>query len=77
VPGDVVTAIPNYRPLGPKANENYIQALPVRRMRDALESWARHLDELSARVTDDSAPKTEREPSARPRGSRRPRSANA
>jgi integrase len=46
ISSDVVTAILNHRLLGPKANENYIQALPVRRMRHALESWGRHLDEL-------------------------------
>ncbi len=39
IPNDMVTAILNHRLPGPKANENYIQALPVRRMRDALEAW--------------------------------------
>jgi integrase len=46
VPTDVVTAILNHRLPGPKANENYIQALPVRRMRDALEAWGQHLDRI-------------------------------
>lgn len=50
VPADVVTAVLNHRLLGPKANENYIQALPVRRMREALETWAKHIDEIVARV---------------------------
>jgi integrase len=54
VPTDVVTAILNHRLLGPKANENYIQALPVRRMREALDVWARHLDELVGRTRPDS-----------------------
>lgn len=49
VPTDVVTAILNHRLPGPKANENYVQALPVKRMRAALEAWARHLDGLTAR----------------------------
>jgi integrase len=48
VPNDVVTAILNHRLPGPKANENYIQALPVRRMRDALEAWGAHLEGLAA-----------------------------
>jgi hypothetical protein len=43
---DVVTAILNHRLPGPKANENYIQALPVRRMRAALETWGSHLGGL-------------------------------
>jgi len=54
VPADVVTAILNHRLLGPKANENYIQALPVRRMREALDVWARHLDEIVGRARPDS-----------------------
>lgn len=48
IPTDVVTAILNHRLPGPKANENYIQALPVRRMREALEAWGRHLEGLAA-----------------------------
>jgi integrase len=44
---DVVTGILNHRLPGPKANENYIQALPVRRMREALEVWGKHLAVLA------------------------------
>ncbi len=47
VPTDVVTAILNHRLSGPKANENYVQALPVRRMRAALEAWGQYLHDLS------------------------------
>jgi len=50
VPNDVVTAILNHRLTGPKANENYIQALPVRRMRDALDGWGAHLDKIVSRA---------------------------
>jgi hypothetical protein len=57
VPTDVVTAILNHRLPGPKANENYIQALPVRRMREALEAWGRHLEGLQ---TATSAPRNAR-----------------
>ncbi|MND02729.1 hypothetical protein D3C83_222140 [compost metagenome] len=48
VPTDVVTAILNHRLGGPKANENYVQALPVRRMRVALENWGDYLRKLHA-----------------------------
>lgn len=46
IPTDVVTAILNHRLAGPKANENYVQVLPVRRMRAALEAWGRHLEQV-------------------------------
>jgi integrase len=49
VPNDVVTAILNHRLPGPVANENYIRALPVRRMRDALEVWGKYLEQLAAK----------------------------
>jgi integrase len=43
VPTDVVTAILNHRLSGPGSNEHYVQALPVRRMRAALEAWGAYL----------------------------------
>lgn len=48
IPTDVVTAILNHRLSGPKANENYVQALPVRRMRTALEDWGEYLRKLQS-----------------------------
>ena len=57
VPNDVVTAILNHRLPGPAANENYIRALPVRRMRDALETSGGHLEQLVA-VKEEAAPST-------------------
>jgi integrase len=56
IPNDVVTAILNHRLSGPKANENYIQALPVRRMREALEAWGLHLSGLAAKRAIPSSP---------------------
>ena len=69
IPNDVVTAILNHRLSGPKANENYIQALPVRRMREALEAWGRHLGELAARQ----APATTESIPSKPRSRREQR----
>ena len=73
VPTDVVTAILNHRLPGPKANENYIQALPVRRMREALDAWGRHLDGILAAAK--RRPATTKLGQKVPRASRRQRPA--
>jgi integrase len=77
IPGDVVTAILNHRLLGPKANENYIQALPVRRMRDALERWGRHLEDIAARAAVQGAASFQPTASSVRHGSRRAASRSA
>ena len=70
VPTDVVTAVLNHRLPGPKANENYIHALLVRRMRDALETWGAYLSGICALEDAPGASKTTRGRS-QPKGARR------
>jgi integrase len=72
VPTDVVTAILNHRLTGPKSNENYIQALPVGRMREALERWGQHL----AAIASDAERKELRHGSRAADRRQRPRSAS-